>query len=384
MSEGKRKLVILTDWFVPCYKAGGPIQSCFNFAQVMRKEYDIYVVTGDTDIGESAPYPGVVSNKWTSMIDPDIKVYYFSKPKLSFGNMKIVLRDIGPDFMYLNHLFSVNFVLIPLWIWWRGIVTGKLVLCPRGALYDSALHHKSTYFKKITLILTLRLLGIYKKVSFHATNEREKNAILKYFPTEEITVVNNLPTSYQPSLTSIVKESGRLNCIFIARIVPIKNLHFLLSILKEAQGTINLTIIGPKEDDSYLRLCESLIKELPDLVSAQYHGAKPNHELMPIMKQHHLLVLPTTGENFGHSIFEAFVAGRPVLISDQTPWQQLSAKRLGWDLALADRKAFKAALEEAVDWNQSEFDILCASAWNFARNFIDNAPEIEKYKVLFS
>ena len=44
--------------------------------------------------------------------------------------------------------------------------------------------------------------------------------------------------------------------------------------------------------------------------------------------------MPTTHENFGHAVVEAWAHGRPVLLSDQTPWRGLAELDLGWDLQL--------------------------------------------------
>jgi len=60
----KKKLLVLVDWFWPGYKAGGPIKSCVNLCAALNKEYDIYVLTTDTDHGETAPYPDIASNQW--------------------------------------------------------------------------------------------------------------------------------------------------------------------------------------------------------------------------------------------------------------------------------------------------------------------------------
>ena len=104
---------------------------------------------------------------------------------------------------------------------------------------------------------------------------------------------------------------------------------------------------------------------------------------MPILQQHHLFVLPTTGENFGHSIFEAFLAGRPVLISDQTPWLDLASKKTGWALSLDDPDAFVKAVGQAADWDQAQFLEWAQSAWHYAHDFIKN-PELQRqYLNLF-
>ena len=55
---GKKKVLVLVDWFAPGYKAGGPIQSCVNFVFAMKNIFDLSVLTTDTDHGDTVPYEG--------------------------------------------------------------------------------------------------------------------------------------------------------------------------------------------------------------------------------------------------------------------------------------------------------------------------------------
>jgi hypothetical protein len=127
-----------------------------------------------------------------------------------------------------------------------------------------------------------------------------------------------------------------------------------------------------------------LIEQLPTNISVNYLGAKPNYELNAILKRHHLYILPTEGENFGHSIFEAFLAGRPALVSDQTPWINLKVKKIGWDLPLNNMKAYNNAIDEAAAWNQEEFDEWSSNSWAFANDGVLQSGEVEKYEEIFS
>jgi glycosyltransferase involved in cell wall biosynthesis len=377
----KKKILVMVDWFTPGYKAGGPIQSCVNFAFALKDEFEIFVLTTDTDHGETQPYESIPTGQWLSNIHPDFKVNYLRKSTLRPDAIRKEMEAVDADYVYLNHLFSPLFVVYPLWLGWRGRLKSKIVLCPRGALYDSALSIKT--WKKTPFLILFRLFGIDKKILFHATNEREKKAILRFFPGSSVRIADNLPNSNQPAFRSVPKQPGSLKAVFIARIFPIKNLLFLLKVLQRVTAAVELTIIGPVEDADYWEDCQKEIDRLPDNISVAYAGPKRNDELMPILQQHHLFILPTAGENFGHSIFEAFLAGRPVLISDQTPWLDLINKKIGWSLSLDDPEGFMQAIGETAAWDQACFDQWAQSAWHYAHDFIKN-PELQRqYLNLF-
>jgi glycosyltransferase involved in cell wall biosynthesis len=94
--------------------------------------------------------------------------------------------------------------------------------------------------------------------------------------------------------------------------------------------------------------------------------------------------LPTQGENFGHAIFEALSAGKPVLISNQTPWRNLTPAKAGWDLSLQQPDHFVQALQQAIDFNQQEYDAWSYAAWQFVRRFVQESDLQKAYNNLFS
>ncbi|MFM2360052.1 MAG: hypothetical protein RLY16_2045, partial [Bacteroidota bacterium] len=246
MSNPKKKLLVVVDWFYPGYKAGGPIQSCVNFCIAFNHQYDIYVLTSDTDHGETMPYKNIQANQWLFVPEFGVQVFYASKQGRSFGALKQVIKTVNADFVYLNHLYSPRYVIWPFLLKVFGAVKGKLVICPRGALYDSALSVKR--YKKAPLLWVYRRLQIKNKVIFHATNQREAAAIQQHFPGAQYLIADNLPNLRQDSLQLIPKEEGHLKIVYIARIVAIKNLQFLLQSLPQLSGQIALTIAGPAED----------------------------------------------------------------------------------------------------------------------------------------
>lgn len=372
---------MLTDWFYPGYKAGGPIQSCYNLTLLLRNQFDIYVVCSDRDLNETQPYSGIRSGEWNEELISGIRIYY--TPQLNMDLLKRLIRQFQPHVVHLNHLYSPRYVIQPLWLVFTGWYKGKLVLSPRGALLPGALAVKS--YKKYPFIFLLQRLGLEKKILFHATTEEESASVKRFFPRATVQVVGNPPAADQPALNSVEKIRGTLRLVYLARIHPIKNLLFLLSLLEEmAEGSITLDIIGPIDDAGYWAQCQRQIGRLPASVDVQYRGALPNREALTFLERSHLSVLPTDGENFGHSIFESFLVGRPVLISDTTPWRALDEKKIGWDLAVADRGSWIGALRSAQNWSQADMDECTENAWQFARTFIENNDLKENYQQLFS
>jgi glycosyltransferase involved in cell wall biosynthesis len=93
--------------------------------------------------------------------------------------------------------------------------------------------------------------------------------------------------------------------------------------------------------------------------------------------------LPTLGENFGHGIIEALGTGRPVIISDQTPWRGLQAAGVGWDVAIDESDQLLRALSAAVGLGQAEYDVMTERAWAFAKAHAADDATIAGYQRLF-
>jgi len=379
----KKKILLFADWYEPGYRAGGPIRSCVNFAQHMNKDYEVYVFTSDRDLGATAPYEGIPVNEWITA-EPGLLLYYSSPDHRSRRHIGAQIRKIAPDFIYLNSMFSLHFTLFPLWIArFAGTSHPRIILSPRGMLRVSALRYKP--LKKKLFLNAFRLLRFPPIIHFLAADEEEKKDIGAHFgPDATTTLIPNLPAVLMDEPAYIIKENGRLSMIFVGRVHPIKNLDYLLNLLTQLPGNIRLTIVGSLEDKDYWQQCSQIILNLPPTVDVQYLGEIPNDRIAGLIKEHHIFVLPTQGENFGHAIFESLSSKRPVLISDQTPWRRLSIAKAGWELPLEQPAEFRQAILKAVAWGQAEFDEWAEGAFRFACAHRDNSGAIEKYRQLFS
>ena len=376
------KILLFTDWYEPGFKGGGPIRSAVNFVREMCSDYDIYIFTADRDLGDTKPYIGIETDKWIRR--ENIHVFYASPQWLSWRNIKNLISTVAPDFIYLNSMYSRYFTIYPLLLHRVNKIFSQIILAPRGMLRKGAIRYKAR--KKKLFLLMLKSIHLLKKVSVHATDEQEKRDVSAHLPgILGVKVIPNFSAAI-PSYLFLMKKAGEINLLFISRISTIKNLTFLLAALSRIGGsiTVKLTIRGTIEDDSYWNECKTLINKLPGNVMAHYDGPVDTEKVCSLIQQNHLFVLPTFGENFGHAIFEALAAGRPVLISDQTPWRHLEQQHAGWDLPLDDPRAFINVIECVAEMDSTAFEQWSRGAWEYAKAHSENATLREQYKELFS
>lgn len=378
-ADSKKKVLILCDWYEPGYKAGGPIQSCRNVVETLHAHFHFYILTSDRDLGDAQPYAGIALNQWVSG-SHGVKIFYSSPEFLNAGS---IIQQLQPDVIYFNSMFSKNFTLRPLWVLRKMKYNGSVVLAPRGMLHAGAMKQK-TLKKKLFLFL-FRRTGWAKRIVFHATDTQEQRDIENYFPGARSVLAENIPNSDHAAWTPAAKRPGQLRCIFISRIHPKKNLHFFLELLRDlpAEADLLFDIYGIIDDEPYAQQCRRIIAALPANIKVQFRGPLPNRQVFAMLKQYHLFVLPTLGENFGHAVYESLSAGVPVLISDQTPWQNLSQQKAGWDVPLRDGRQYVSVVKDLVQMDQQAYNTWSQGAYQFARKYIDSFDYVSKYVDLF-
>jgi hypothetical protein len=129
--ESNKRILVFAVWFVPGYKAGGPIRSVFNLVKALSPFCDIDVVTSNTDFNETLPYPNIASDIW---IEKDnFRVIYLSK-KNERPFIKNLLQSSNYQSVYFNSMYSLSFALYPLWLLKNKPNAPKIVLAPRGML----------------------------------------------------------------------------------------------------------------------------------------------------------------------------------------------------------------------------------------------------------
>ena len=104
---------------------------------------------------------------------------------------------------------------------------------------------------------------------------------------------------------------------------------------------------------------------------------------MPNIGQSHLFFLPTKSENYGHTIFESLSVGTPVLISNKTPWRDLSYYNAGWDISLSNKLDFVNAINNIANLSIKEYEKKRLDSLNFVKKKINIKKIIKSNKELF-
>ena len=370
------KIFITNDAYLPGFRFGGPVRSLANLVDWLGERYEIFIFTKDRDLGDAQGYPDLPANQWVTC--GTVKVFYASPSQHTVARARAELASIQPDVVYLNGLWERMT---------RGLLKARLpktryVIAPRGTLGTGALAIKP-WKKKLGLLLMRSSL---QDLVWHATAESEAGEVRQVIGSQETVCVasNLLERRVADALELLPSErrDGPTRLVAFSRLSRKKNFDHLLRSLAAVRGEFTLDIIGPEEDAAYTAELKALAGQLqPDQV-VRFLGGKTPAELQVLLPSYDFFALPTQHENFGHVFVEAWAAGLPVIISDQTPWRDLAAKGIGWDIALSDTERWVQVLQQCVEMEPECIRQLKVKSAAFAADLALNQP-LAAYGALF-
>lgn len=334
------KILIILTGFLPGKKFGGPPISVDNFCSLM-KEDECFIVTRNHDMGETETYKDIKSG-WNDR--ENCKVLYLSDKEYGYRKYEEVIKEINPDVIYLQGLFQ-NCIIPCLFLAKKHNI--PVLLAPRGELCAGAFKKK---YKKVPYIIFLKIFGLLNKVHFQSTSEEETEAIMQHLGITEdrIHFLTNVPSIPKKEYPVPEKQPGVAKFVFISRIVRKKNLKAAISYFKNIDGDVTFDIYGPIEDKDYWKECQDEIKLLPSNIKVNYCGLVSHDQIHETFSRYHAFLFPTLSENFGHVIAEALSVGCPVIISDQTPWNDVQYIDGGWSIPLDKIENFTSAIKDIL------------------------------------
>lgn len=381
------RILAVIGHYLPGYKAGGPIRTLANLVDWLGDDFQIAIVTSDRDLGDIQPYPNVKAGDWHSV--GKAQVLYLPPKTFHLLAWRQVIRNLDYDLLYLNSFLS-PLTVRTLFLRRIGKISEKpIVLAPRGELSSGALSIKS--FKKRLYIPFAKRIGLYNDIIWQVSSQYEMQEILSVLggtvngKKSFVFIAPNLPprVTFKTVLRAPLKQKGAAKIIFLSRIARKKGLDLALQCLESIPGRVEFDIYGPKEDPSYWQECQAMISQLPENIQVRYRGEITPDQVVEVFSQYHLFLFPTRGENFGHVVLEALCAGCLVLISDRTPWRNLTTEKVGWDVSLSNLEDFGAALRELISMSELVFQERSQLAQEYGKRFTENPALVEANRELF-
>lgn len=370
------KILIVMAGFFPGKEYGGPPVSVDNFCSLMKE--DCFIVTHNHDKGDTSVYEGIDSGVWVKR--DNCSVMYLPNDNYNKASFEQIIKELNPDLLYLQGLFQ-QCVLPCLKLAKKYNI--DVLLAPRGELCAGAFKKK---YKKIPYIIYLRAMGLIKNVEFQSTSDEETEAIQKILKVKEKRVhfLTNIPSIPKKEYERTVKISGKGKFIFLSRIHPKKNLISAIKYFSVVNGEAVFDIYGPIEDESYWKECQIEIEKLPQNVTVNYCGLVSHDEVHEVFSKHDAFLFPTFSENYGHVIAESLVVGTPVIISDQTPWNDVETHKCGWAIPLSKPENFTRRIQEIVNIEEPDYRKMSDSAIDYAYRKSNFAYLKESYNKALS
>lgn len=340
-------VLVFAPHYWPAFRAGGAVRTLRNMAAQLGDAIDFRIFTRDRDVGDAGPFAGVVPGRWGDV--GGARVMYAGDEQRSVAAVARMIREVDPDVVYLNSFFDARFSLLPLSARRLGM-TGRAVpwvIAPRGEFSKGALALKA--WKKKPCVVCCRAIGLHAGVIWQASSDLERDDIRRVMGAgSRIRIAADLTEGVGPLPEERPEHAACLKVCFLSRLSPKKNLLQAIDIVRRVRHPIRFDIYGPLEDPGYWETCQRAIAEAPPGCTIEWRGEVPHEDVRTTLAGYDMMLFPTLGENFGHVIFEALAAGVPVLVSDQTPWQDLDARGSGWVRPLGNPQSFVDVLESAA------------------------------------
>ncbi len=382
ISFKKKVILCFVKYYLPGYRYGGPVRSIVNFVEEFGDQYDIRIVCSSHDALDNKPYKGINIEEWNQV--GKAKVFYVSNKFRKFKKIFKLLRQTKFDVLYLNSFFTFTFSIFPLLVQYFNFTSLKsCVIAPRGEFAKNAIELKK--FKKLVYMYFVKFIGLYNHLCWQASSNLESKDIsraLKNTPKTIKVAPDLISSNWIIKKEAIHQRKQKFKIIFLSRISPMKNLDFLINVLRGVSCSLELSIIGPKDDKKYWDECQKLIEKVPENVKIHISDEIHPDEVPDTFSKYNLFVFPTRGENFGHVIPEALSVGTPILLSDQTHWEQDAS--LGLQILPLKSGAWINAIEEWSKLTDEELLKRKKAALDYANRIkIKNKHSFSKNKKLF-
>lgn len=351
--------ILIPAWSFYPSQEGGPSNALYWLASGLAKAgYNVCVVATNRCLKPRQ----VVENQWTRLNGFDV-IYGSVEHHHALIEMEIERCDV----LIANGVCSLkNFKLNK-----RALKLGKkVILSPRGELFDSAVFHKGKLYGRLKCAMFAIMRMTYgQRVLYHATSPEEEASVKKYMGKNARMVL--IPNYMILPDKVMVEATSEPYLLYVGRLNQIKNIHIILSGLAKSpafrNGNVKFKLAGEKTGEYY----ESLVRQAKELGlsdKVEFLGLVTGGEKDKLYAGAKCLLLMSKSENFGNVIVEALSQGTPAIASKGTPWQQLDEKGAGWWID-ANAECVGETVEKLLKLDESVYRGMRESAYALSREF---------------
>ena len=315
---------MVTPSYKPAFVYGGPTRAVGDLCEILVN-HGLTVQVYSTDANGKTNLS--VQHETKYQVD-GIPVYYFHRWTKDHSHF-------CPQLLWRVLLDIRKYDAIHLFSWWNLVTMPVMLICivrrvrpvlsVHGTLSSFTFQHRNSRMKNFFHRLFGRFL--LNHALLHVTTTKEQDEVKTIVPRALISLIPNFITLRSP-LTPLAQKEDIFRLLFVGRLDAVKNLEFLIEVMKENWDIpIQLEIVGEGSRD----YTESLHKKSAANKRIVWLGNIDGDEKWSRLASADLLVLPSRTENFGLVVLEALSQGTPVLVSDQVGLKQyLIDNQLGW------------------------------------------------------
>lgn len=373
----KRVLIIYRSYF-PSLSHLGPATAIRNLVTNMSGDYDFHILTLNHEFATGSP---LFKETLHREVGPHAVVEYVPR---GMGGLRILAQRLRENF----HAIDIQCAFDPL------LAIPALTMCRFGMAGNSRIYHtphgifmdvimSAGRLKKELFCRAADAVGLYRKVTHLAGSPGEETDLRRnHFRDQSIHVVSQFVETVPVPDRKRLKPTNQLRIAFVGRVTEQKNLLFAIDILKRLKVPAAMDVFGAVGDEAYFAACNTSIARGLGNAEIRFKGGIAKAALFAQLPEYDVLLHPTLGENFGHSIVEALYLGLPVLISDRSPWTDVGSHGAGWSLPVSDPQPFADRLEEIYAMGE-EWSALSDGALRYAHATFDSTQTVTRYRQAY-
>jgi glycosyltransferase involved in cell wall biosynthesis len=290
------RIAILVEHFPPKGQGGTEIATYFMAVHLARRGHDVHVIYV---LDEGMPYESREKGFSIHRI-PLVRIRILGAFFFWYAVFRAI-RKIDPDIVHVQSLvsgmpalFAKKLLRIPYVVWGQG----SDVYLPKG-------------FIKWTSRMVMKNAG-----SAIALTQDMKRAMQDICDRDVAIVPNGISLAEVPDGPGVRDEADQeKRVLYVGRLSPVKGIQYLIRAMKQVHDAIpeaRLIIIGDGREREMLK---ALAGELGIEHSVEFSGEVPHGQVLSLMQQADVFVLPSLSEGFPMVIVEALACGLPVVAS---------------------------------------------------------------------